>query len=175
MLDIKFIRDNTEKVKEAIKNKGIDLNLDELLDLDVRRRDLLTELEGLQATKNAFSKEIGKLSEEEKKSKLLEMKEVDTRSSELKRNVDDVLARYQELMYLVPNLPSPETPIGKDEAANVPWSYWSPKAGHVDPKDEKVADVSNKFDFPIKDHIQLGEELNLIDTQAGVKTAGFRG
>ena len=77
MLDIKFIRDNADKVKEAVKNKRIDLNVDQFLDLDSKRRDVLTELEGLQASKNAFSKEIGTLLAEEKKVKLLEMKEVD--------------------------------------------------------------------------------------------------
>ena len=79
-------------------------------------------------------------------------------------------------MYLVPNIPSPETPIGADESANVPWSYWSPTLGHVDPKEaDKVAQIPNKFDFEIKDHMALGKELNLIDTEAGVKTSGFRG
>src|SRR6266403_758138 len=100
MLDIKFIRENADKLKETIKNKRVNLNLDELLDLDAKRRDLLTELEGLQATKNQVSKEIPKLSEEEKKVKLLEMKEVDARATELKKQVDDVLAQYEQMMYL---------------------------------------------------------------------------
>ena len=56
MLDIKFIRDNEEKVREAVKNKQVDLNLDQLLDLDIMRRDLLTQLESLLASKNKFSK-----------------------------------------------------------------------------------------------------------------------
>ncbi len=176
MLDIKFIRENADKVKEAAKNKRIDLNVDELLDLDSKRRDLLTELEGLQASKNAFSKEIVKLSAEEKKVKLLEMKEVDARSTELKKQVDETLGQYQQLMYLVPNIPSPETPIGPDESANVPWSYWSPALGHVDPKEtEKVTQIPTKFNFEIKDHMELAKKLNLIDTEAGVKTSGFRG
>lgn len=176
MLDIKFIRDNADKVKEAINNKNIDLDLEQLLDLDTKRRNLLTELESLQATKNAASKEIPKLAAEDKKAKLLEMKEVDSRTDELKQQVAEVLAEYEKLMYLVPNIPSQETPIGPNESANVPWSYWSPELGAVDPKEtDKVAKVPKKFDFKVLDHLALGTSLNLIDVEAGVKTAGFRG
>lgn len=176
MLDIKFIRENPDKIKEAVKNKGIDLNLDELLDLDAKRRDLLTELESLQAAKNQASKEIPKLQPAEKQAKLLEMKEVDQKTTELKIKVAEVQKEYEHLMYLVPNIPSPETPIGKDSSENVPWSYWSPILGQVDPKDtQKVGQVPTKFDFDIKDHITLGKELDLIDTETGVKTSGFRG
>ena len=176
MLDIKFIRDNQDKVKKAITDKRINLDLEELLDLDQKRRDLLTELEGLQAVKNQASKEIPKLAEAEKKAKLLEMKEVDSRVSELKKQVEEIVGQYNNLMYLVPNIPSPETPIGKDETANVPWSYWAPNLGSVDPKEEdKVAQVPTKFDFEILDHATLGKKLDLFDTEAGVKTSGFRG
>jgi seryl-tRNA synthetase len=177
MMDIKYIRENVDKFKEAVKNKRIDLNIDDLIDIDTKRRDLLTELEGLQATKNLVSKQIPSLSAEEKKVKLLEMKEVDSRTTELKKQVDQVLLEYEKLMYLVPNIPSPETPIGQDETKNVPWRYWNVNLGVIDPgKDpEKVKEVPAKFDFEIKDHMALGKSLNLIDTEAGTKTAGFRG
>ena len=177
MLDIKFIRDNADKVKKAITDKRINLNLEELLDLDTKRRDLLTQMESLQATKNQFSKEFPKLGAEEKKVKLLEMKEVDIKTAALKIQVDEVITAYEGLMYLVPNIPSPETPIGEDSTKNVPWRYWNTALGIVDPtKDpEKVKDIPNKFDFEIRDHTTLGKELNLIDTEAGVKTSGFRG
>src|SRR5437773_2642296 len=111
MLDIKFIRDNQDKVKKAIVDKRIGLDLDLLLDLDTKRRDLLTQVESLQATKNQFSKEFPKLSAEEKKTKLLEMQEVDSNVTNLKAQVTAVIAEYESLMYLVPNLPSPESPI----------------------------------------------------------------
>jgi seryl-tRNA synthetase len=177
MLDIKFIRDNADKVKQAVKNKGIDLNIDQLLDADTKRRDLMTELESLQAAKNQASKEIPKLSAKDKKIKLLEMKEVDTKTGELKTRLKDALQEYQNLMYLVPNIPSPESPVAKDESGNVPWRYWSQAVGIVDPtKDkDKAKEIPPKFDFEIKDHIALGKSLDLIDTEAGVKTSGFRG
>lgn len=176
MLDIKFVRENVDKIKEAVKNKRIDLNVEELLDLDIKRRDLITEFESLQATKNAVSKEISKLTDSEKKAKFLEMKEVDEKASELKTKLKDIESQYELLLYLVPNIPSPETPIGPDESANVPWSYWSPALGHIDPKEnDKVSQIPTRFEFEPLDHATLGKNLNLIDTEAGTKTSGFRG
>lgn len=176
MLDIKFIRDNTDAVKKAIADKRIDLDLDQLLDIDSKRRTLLAEVESFQATKNAFSKELPTLSEEDKKAKLLEMKELDSRQTELNAQLKDIEAEFARMMLIVPNIPSPESPVGKDDSENVPWSYWSPETGHVDPKDEdKVAEVPNKFNFEIRDHITLGKDLDLIDIERGVEVSGFRG
>ena len=176
MLDIKFIRENVDKLKKTIVDKRIDLNLEDLLDVDQERRTLLAETEDLSAAKNAVSKELPKLSEEEKKVKLLEMKEVDAKQGDLKAKLRDVEKRFEDLMLLVPNIPAPETPIGKDDTQNVPWKYWSPTLGQVDPKDvEKVKTIPTAFTFPIKDHLALGTSLGILDTEAGVKTSGFRG
>ncbi len=176
MLDIKFIRENQEAVKKAITDKRISLDLDRLLDLDSQRRNFLTELESLQATKNQASKEIPTLSPEDKKAKLLQMKEVDVKTTELKAKLEQVLPEYEKLMYMVPNIPSSETPIGPDSSGNVPWAYWNAEMGNVDAKDlERIENIPPKFNFEIKDHMTLGENLNLIDTEAGVKTSGFRG
>jgi seryl-tRNA synthetase len=176
MLDIKFIRDNVDKVKKAIADKRIDLDLDQFLDVDERRRSLMAETESLQATKNAASKELPNLSVEDKKVKILELKEVDSKQAELKETLRQVEAEFEQLMLLVPNIPSPESPVGPDESANTAWSYWSPELGHVDPKDkDKVAEVPKKIAFEIKDHITLGKELDLIDIERGVNTSGFRG
>src|SRR5689334_17421844 len=98
MLDIKFIRDNADIVKKAIADKRVDLDLDALLDLDVQRRDLLTETETFKATKNAFSKEMASLSEEDKKAKLLEMQEMDARHTEIKEKLRGVEDEYNKLM-----------------------------------------------------------------------------
>lgn len=177
MLDIKFIRENQDLVKTTIANKRVDLDLEELLDLDAKRRDLLMELESLQATKNAVSKSIPQLSDEEKKVKFLEMKEVDEKTKVLKERLKPILENYDRLIALTPNIPSPETPIGKDSSGNVPWRYWNKEIGVIDPtkEPEKVKDIPTKFDYEIKDHIALGKDLDLIDTEAGVKTSGFRG
>lgn len=176
MLDIKFIRDNADKLKETIKNKNVDLDLDQLLDLDSKRRTVLAEVETLQSTKNSFSKEIASLSESDKQAKLLEMKELDSRQTELKEQLRPLDEEYNKLMLYVPNIPSQESPIGKDDSENVPWSYWSPELGVVDPKDEeKVKQVPTKFDFEVKDHVALGTALDLVDFERGTEVSGFRG
>lgn len=176
MLDIKFIRDNLDKLREAITNKNVDLDLDQLLDLDSKRRTLLAEVETLQSTKNSFSKEIASLSESDKQTKLLEMKELDSRQTELKEQLRPLDAEYNNMMLYVPNIPSPESPIGKDDSGNIPWSYWSPELGVVDPKDEdKVKQVPTKFDFEIKDHVDLATALDLVDFVRGTEVSGFRG
>ena len=176
MLDIKFIRDNADIVKKAITDKRVDLDLDALLDLDAQRRNLLSETETFQATKNAFSKEITNLSEEDKKAKLLEMQEMDKHHTEANEKLRAIESDFNNLMLLVPNIPSPESPIGKDDTENVPWGYWSEATGHVDPKDtDKVAIVPPVFTFDVKDHMALGKDLDLIDVERGTEVSGFRG
>lgn len=176
MLDIKYIRDNADAVKKAIADKNIDLDLDQILDLDVKRRNLLSEVEALQSTKNSFSKEIPTLSAVDKEAKLLEMKELDSRQTELKESLRTIEDEFNRLLYLVPNIPSPESPVGKDDSANVPWSYWSPELGHVDPKEaDKVEQVPTKLAFEPKDHVTLATELDLADFEQGTNVSGFRG
>ncbi len=160
MLDIKYIRDNPDKIKNAVKLKRIDLDVDQLLDVDSKRRDLLTELEGLQAAKNKFSKEIASLSPEEKKTKLVEMKEVDERATTVKNELQKVTSEYDELMYKVPTVPAEDTPIGKDGSENVEVEKWG---------------TIPSFDFKIKDHIQLGKDLDILDLERGAKVGGYRG
>ncbi len=176
MLDIKYIRENVDQLRKAITDKRVDLNLDALLELDEQRRTLLQETESFQATKKAFSKEMPSLNEEDKAAKLLEMQEMDKHHTEAIEKLRGVEAEYNNLMLLVPNVPSPETPIGKDDSENVPWSYWSPELGKVDPTDtDKVQQVPPVFTFEVKDHATLGKDLDLIDTERGTEVSGFRG
>lgn len=177
MLDIKFIRENSEKVKKACVDKRIDLDIEELLTLDQKRRTFLAELESLRATKNQVSKEIPTLGEEDRKVKILEMKEVDSREKEVADQLRGIESSYNNMMLMVPNIPSAETPIGSDESENVPWSYWSPHTGRIDPTRDpgKVESAKPILNFAIRDHIQIGEALDLVDFEQGVKTSGFRG
>lgn len=176
MLDIKFIRENQEAVQKAIADKRVGIDFEEFLQLDARRRDLLAEVEGLQATKNQVSKEIPNLQGTEREAKLLEMKEVDARQTELTQHLRQVQERFDDFMLRMPNIPSSESPVGADDSENVPWRYWSPTLGEVDPTDEaRVAQVPTQFSFPVKDHAVLAESLGLVDLEAGVKTSGFRG
>lgn len=154
MLDIKFIRSNVEKVREAIKNKKAGLDLDKLLATDERRRHLLGESELLKAEQNKRSRgpqspvDLEELKALKEKIKLIE--------SELKCVEED----YEKLMVQVPNIPSDDTPIGKDSNDNM---------------EVFQGGKMRKFNFTPKDHIELAKSLDIIDFERGVKVAGFRG
>jgi len=107
MLDIKFIRENSNSITEAIKNKGVDLNIDELLELDDKRRELIQKTEKIKSEQKKLGEKdkvkAGKIKKEFKK---------------LNRELKKIQDRYEELMLLVPNIYSDDTPIGPDESAN---------------------------------------------------------
>jgi len=159
MLDIKYIRENIEQVKKAARDKNIKVDLDQLLALDEQRRDLMKKSEDLRMQKNEASKKIPTLGDVEKKALLLELKVVDEKQKKLEEKLAETQNEYHSLMLQVPVVPSAETPVGHDDAQNVEIS--------------KVGDVP-MFDFPIKDHITLGKELDIIDNERAAKIAGSR-
>ena len=148
MLDINFIRENTEKVKKGVGAKGFDPKLvDKVLDLDEKRRKLIVEVEELRAKRNkvAADKNIteGKKVKEELKEKEPELKKAD--------------ADYFEALGNIPNIPLPQVPVGKSEEDNVEVRKWG------EPKE---------FDFTPKDHLELGKSLGILDFETGAKVAG---
>src|SRR3989344_4565798 len=153
MLDIKYIRQNSDKVREAIKNKKSALDLDKLLATDERRRHLLNESESLKAEQNKRSKgpqspvDLEELKALKEKIKLIE--------NELKSVEDE----YERLMMTVPNIPTEDTPVGPDESGNKVLRQWG-----------KI----KSFDFKPKEHWELGAELDLIDSERAVKVSGAR-
>ncbi len=149
MLDIKFIRENKDLVRKTIREKGIDLDLDRLLFLDKERRELMGKAEELQAKKNRMSKDDVK-----------EATKLKSKIKELTPKLREVEKEYNELLLLTPNIHSADTPVGKDDSFNKEVFRWG----------EPVV-----FDFPLKDHAELGRELDIIDLQKGVETSGFRG
>ena len=160
MLDIKFIRQNPEIVKDACKKKGVNLDIDSLLEIDKKRRELLQALEDMRAQKNRANEEIQKAKDKKRKDVIiLKMQELDKNSDRLTNDFQKVDKEFEDLMLLVPNIISDDVPIGPDSRSNKEIDRWG--------------DIP-KFDFKIKDHIQLGKELNLIDTEIGAKTGGFR-
>jgi seryl-tRNA synthetase len=161
MLDIKFIRENPEIVKEGCRKKGVKVDIDKILDLDKKRRETLQALEDMRAQKNRASKEISKTKDEKEKQKIiLKMRELDKNSDRLNKNLKELEEEFNDLMLRVPNPPAPDVPEGKSEADNVPIRYWG------EPK---------KFDFKAKDYITLMENLDLLDLKRGTKIGGFRG
>ncbi len=161
MLDIKFIRENPEKVKEACRQKGVKIDIGELLEIDRKRGEALRALEDMRAQKNAANKEIQRAESQKEKDKIiLKMRELDGNNDRLDEKFRELDGEFNELMLLVPNIPSEDTPIGRDENDNKEVEKWG---------------VLPKFKFEAKNHIQLGEDLDLIDFKAGTRTAGFRG
>jgi seryl-tRNA synthetase len=161
MLDIRLIRKNPEKVKEGIKKKGFDEKLvDEVLKVDEERRGKIKEVEELRAKINKISKEIGKEKNEEKKKELLEeSKKISEKLERLEEELKKKEEIFESLMAKLPNLPFDDVPVGKDETQNVVL---------------KEVGERPKFDFNPKDHLEIGERLDLIDVKRAAKTSGTR-
>jgi len=160
MLDIKFIRENQKELKKAIKNKGIDLNLDALLELDKKRVLALQYVEELQAEKNKLNDLVQRAASKEKKELIEQGKKVKEKLAEAEPEYQEAKKEFENLMAKVPVIPAPDVPLGKNEKDNVEIYKW----GEVP-----------KFDFKIKDHIQLGKNLDILDFERGAKVAGYRG
>jgi len=158
MLDIKYIRDNAEKVKKAAADKNIKLDIDRLLELDEKRRSLMAKADEFRAKRNEIAKagKSGKPTaaqiEEGKK-----IKEEIARTEENLKILDD---EYESLMIKAPTVPSADTPVGKDESGNTEVF----NSGELP-----------KFIFQPKNHIELAEDLDIIDFERGAKVAGYRG
>lgn len=160
MLDIKFIRENPGKIKEAVKNKGIDLDIDELLKIDKKRVSLLQSIEELQSEKNKLN-DLMKTANDSKRGKIIEQgKAVKEKLAKIEPEYKKINHGFEELMVQVPMVPSPDTPIGKDENDNVEIYKWGEKP---------------KFDFTPKNHIELGKNLDILDLERGAKVGGYRG
>jgi seryl-tRNA synthetase len=148
MLDIKFIRENADLLKDVSAKKNLDpMVIDELLEVDAKRRELMATSETLRAEqKKTQDREVGTMlkgqfKEQEEKLRPLEKK-------------------FNELMARVPNIISPDVPVGKSEDENKEVFSWG------EPK---------KFDFTPKDHMELGKSLDILDFEKGTKVGGFRG
>ena len=121
MLDIKYIRENPEIVKEGIKNKNEKDTVDQILNLDKQRRDLLQKAEELKAQRNKVSQEIGKVKKSGGNADevMAEMKNVSDEIKELDNQIREVEEKLNEMMLWVPNLPHSSTPVGKSAANNI--------------------------------------------------------
>ncbi|NIM93625.1 MAG: serine--tRNA ligase [Anaerolineales bacterium] len=160
MLDIQRIRDNPEEVKAGLARRGEEQPIDEVLQLDTKRRSLLTEVEGLKADRNRTSKEIGRMKDaEEREAKIEEMRLLGDRIEELDNEVSDVDAELYELMISIPNVPDPTVPDGLDDSENVII---------------KAVGEPRTYDFNPLPHWDLGPKLGMIDFERGVKVAGSR-
>jgi seryl-tRNA synthetase len=159
MLDIKFIRENTDIVKKAAKDKLMNVDIDRILELDTLIRSNTTEIDTLRGERNNLSKQIPALKGAEKDEAVEKVRSIKERLAVLESGIDPLKEEFNRLMLTVPSIPRPEVPIGRDENDNVEIRRW----GEIP-----------KFDFEPKDHVELAETLDLIDTARAVKFAGSR-
>lgn len=166
MLDMKWIRESTENQEELQRvadQKGIALSVAELVRLDDQRRTLLLTVEGLRQRRNAISQEISTLvrqgKQEEAERTKQQVKDINMELDEQEALYRKVDADYAQLLILVPNIVSPDTPVGASDEDNV-----------------EIRRVGEPpvFDYEYRDHVTLGEQHRMIDIPRGVKTAGTR-
>ena len=160
MIDIKRLRDDFEGTAQQLARRGVERErLEKARDLDAKRRALLTETEGLKATRNTKSKEIGMVAKQGGDiSKVKEeMRKVGDRIAEIDRELAETEHELRETLLMIPNIPAPEIPTGPDSSAN------------------KVVRMVGEWkdpDFKILDHIAIGEKLGIFDFPRGVKLTG---
>lgn len=159
MLDIKYIRENSDIVKKAAENKLINVDIDRLLEIDTILRTKNKELDTLREERNSLSSSIPTLADSEKKNTIEHVRNLKDKISVLEEEVTPLKEEFDNLMYEVPGVPLEEVPIGKTDEDNV--------------QIKTVGEIPT-FDFEIKDHVDLAESLDLVDIPRGVKVAGSR-
>ena len=160
MLDLKFVRENPEKVREAMELKGEWADLDLLLELDRERRDLLQKVEDLRQLRNRVSKEIGRAGAgAEMAQKKEEMRRVSEEIKTLEQQLRDIDSGMEQILLCIPNLPDPAVPPGKDEEDNVEVRTWG---------------TPPSFAFSPRPHWEIGEMLDILDFPRAGKITGTR-
>ncbi len=152
MHNIKALRENFDKFKKKIQTRNIQLNLDNILELDIKNRKLIQDKENLENKKKEISKTQDKSLFAKSKEISKDIENLSKEQIKIKKNLDDLLSS-------LPNLPLEEVPIGKDETSN---------------KEIKKIGVIKKFNFNPKSHYDLGEKLNMLDFNLATKTTGSR-
>jgi seryl-tRNA synthetase len=159
LLDLKWVRENPDVVRDAARRKRVQADVDGLLAADASHREVLTQVEELRAELKAASKELGRMSPEERAGALDVQKATKARLKELEGQEQELRARVQELCLWLPMPPAPEVPDGADDGENLEIA----RAG-----------TPPAFDFEARDHVELGELLGIVDIPRGVRIAGTR-
>lgn len=159
MIDIKQIRENPQKFKDACEAKGFAVDIDRLLEVDSSLRNQKQQLQEISTEKNQIGKSIPKLQGPEKAVKLNRLSELKHFEININANIKSLQPEFKSLMLLVAQPTDEDVPLGKDDTENVEIR-----------KEGKV----REFDFEPKDHVQLGLDLDIIDIERGVKLAGTR-
>lgn len=161
MLDIKILRTEPDKIREALKNRNSDLDITPAIELDLKRRELLGNVEQMKAKQNEITKQIPAMKKagENTDAIFAEMKELSGEIKELDTEVSDIDAKLRDFMLRIPNIPSAKSPIGVDDSQNKEVRKWS---------------VPREFDFDAKAHWDIGTDLDILDFDRGAKISGTR-
>ena len=160
MLDIKFIRENAEVIKEAVRKKRIALDLDDLLRIDAQRLVILGEVEALRAKQNSVTTEISRTTDSFRDALIQEMRSLKETLHSKEEELKETLKKWQALMVQVPNVPDMSVPEGLSDADNQEVKRWG---------------EPTQFSFTPKSHIEIMEAQDMADFERGSKVAGFRG
>lgn len=161
MLDIKFIRENKDIVKDAASKKRLNPDIDGLISLDDKRLELLSRVEFLRGEQNKVSQSMGGKIDDTLRSQLIEeMRVVKEELKEKEEALREVIKEWQALMLSIPNIPDPTSPLGESEDDNVEILSWGEKTN---------------FSFEPKDHVEIMTKLGMLDIERGTKVHGFRG
>ncbi|MDD3302475.1 MAG: serine--tRNA ligase [Candidatus Gracilibacteria bacterium] len=159
MIDLKLVRQNPELMKDNIKKRNLNVDLDAFLEMDKKLISLNQELDEIKNKKNVFSKLIPTLSKEEKESKLSEMKSMGEKEKTINEEIKNLETDYNNIYYRLPNFLDETTAIGPDDSGNtVEDTFLTP----------------TKFDFTTKTHYEIGEKKGWINTEKGAEISGAR-
>ena len=161
MLDMKFVRENPELVMDAMRKRNANVNLDEFLELEKKRRELTLQVEALKSQRNAASQEIGKMKKagESADAQMAEVRALGDKIAEDDKELKDIEARLKEILMTIPNMPAADTPVGSSDADNPVVRTWREPA---------------KFAFEPQAHWEIGEKLNILDVERAGKVSGAR-
>jgi seryl-tRNA synthetase len=160
MLDIKFIRENKEVVQAGAKKKHVNINIDDLIVLDDKRKEILSSIEKKRAEQNLISEKIPTATPEERQKMIDDMKVVKESMQKEEESLKEIMKNWQDAMLHVPNIPDMSVPDGDTDKDNKEIKVWGEKP---------------VFNFEPKDHVELMTKLGMVDFERGAKVHGFRG
>ncbi len=161
MLDPHLLRNNLDAVTSALSQRGFKIDQTDIESLEAKRKDIQVKTQELQSKRNSLSKEIGKLKSQgtDTSSIMKEVGELGNKLTQHENELTDIQKQLNDLLMAIPNIPHESVPVGTSEDDNIEIKRWG---------------KLKEFDFEVKDHVDLGEKLGLIDFEAGVKITSSR-
>ena len=160
MLDIKFIRENKDLIQSGAKKKHIDFDVNKLLEVDDKRKEIISKVDEMRAEQNLVTDKISLVSENERGEMIEKSKEIKANLQKQEETMKEVMKEWQLLMLQVPNIPDMSVPDGVSDEENQEIKSWGEKT---------------RFDFEPKSHVDIMTNLEMVDFERGSKIHGFRG